>query len=144
MDLFDVVKSIFKKEDEWKKVGRNDKVKNFFMIYRIMSIQFPVVAHQFNHTKISTRSVVDWWHSNFVNKFSKPPGWIFTSTKKKEEKEKKEKKADFTRVEAFVMKRFEVSRRDLDDLQKFYPEKYLEWIKVIEEQLGPQSIKDDI
>ena len=57
MELFDVIKTIFKKKD-WEDVGRNDKVRNFFMINRIMSIQWPIQANQFNHTKISPAPVV--------------------------------------------------------------------------------------
>ena len=59
MELFDIVKTIFKSDKDWKNVGRNDKVRNFFMINRIMSIQFPTQANQFNHTKILPRPVVD-------------------------------------------------------------------------------------
>ena len=58
MDLFDVIKTIFKKGKAWDEVGKNDKVKNFFMINRIMSVQFPVQANQFNHTKVSPTTIL--------------------------------------------------------------------------------------
>ena len=47
MELFDVVKKIFeKKEAKWAEVAKVDKSRNFFMLNRIMSIQFPVQANQ--------------------------------------------------------------------------------------------------
>lgn len=136
MELFDVIKTIFKKGDSWEEVGKNDKVRNFFMINRIMSIQWPIQAHQFNHTKVSPAPVVDWWHGTMSNYYSKSPAWIFTKTKKKEGKE--EKKIDFSdyeEAEAFVMKRFEISKREVADLKKFYPQKYESWIKEISSQI---------
>jgi hypothetical protein len=107
MDLFDVIKTIFKKGKAWDEVGKNDKVKNFFMINRIMSVQFPVQANQFNHTKVSPRPVIDWWHDTMSNYYSKTPPWIFTKTKKKEGKdEKKVDFSDYEEAEKFIMKRY--------------------------------------
>ncbi len=141
MELFDVVKSIFKKKD-WDDVGKNDKVRNFFMINRIMSIRWPIQAHQFNHTKIFPSPVVDWWHGSMSNYYGKSPNWIFTKTKKKEGGEKKKIDfSDYTEAESFVMKRFEISKRELSELKNFFPEKYESWIKEISEQL--KSINKD-
>jgi hypothetical protein len=142
MDLFDVIKTIFKKGKSWDEVGKNDKVKNFFMINRILSIQWPVQANQFNHIKISPSPVVDWWHGTMSNYYSKSPSWIFTKTKKKEGKE--EKKVDFSdyeEAEIFIMKRFEISKREISDMKRFYPKKYESWIKEISVQL--KSIEKD-
>ncbi len=140
MELFDVIKTIFKKGKAWDEVGKNDKVKNFFMINRIMSIQFPIQSNQFNHTKVSPRPVIDWWHDTMSNYFSKTPPWIFTKTKKREGKD--EKKIDFSvfeDTEKFIMKRFEVSKRELLDLKKFYPKKYEDWLNELESQIQSSS-----
>jgi hypothetical protein len=141
MELFDVIKKIFIKKN-WDDVGRNDKVRNFFMINRIMSIQWPIQAHQFNHTKVSPSPVVDWWHGTMSNYYGKSPAWIFTKTKKDPTKETK--KIDFSayeEAEEFVRKRFEISKREISDLKKFFPQKYEYWIKEISEQL--KSINKD-
>ena len=136
MDLFDVIKTIFKKGKAWDEVGKNDKVKNFFMINRIMSVQFPIQANQFNHTKVSPRPVIDWWHDTMSNYYSKTPPWIFTKTKKKEGKvEKKVDFSDYEETEKFIMKRFEVSKRELLELKKFYPQKYESWLKELDSQI---------
>lgn len=137
MELFDIVKTVFKTDKEWEKVSRNDKIRNFFMINRIMSIQFPSQAHQFNNTKISPRPVVDWWHSTLSKYYTKTPGWIFTKTKKSAVKAKPGVNVEADpEVEKFILSKFEISKRELDDLKRFYPEKYSEWVTRIGEQLG--------
>jgi len=137
MELFDVVKSIFKKNSEWDKVSRNDKVKNFFMVNRIMSIQFPVQADQFNHTKILPRPVIDWWHDTLSKYYTKMPGWIFTKTRKGPNISNKASDYEADKdVELFVMNRFEISRRELSDLRNFYPEKYRNWMESVKDQIS--------
>ena len=136
MELFDVIKTIFKKKKDWDEVGKNDKVRNFFMINRIMAIQWPIQANQFNHTKVSPAPVVDWWHDTMSARYSKAPGWIFTSTKKKESSvTKKIDFSDYAEAEEFVRNRFEISKREILELRNFYPERYEEWIKEISLQL---------
>ena len=144
MELFDIIKTIFKSDKDWKTVGRNDKVRNFFMINRIMSIQFPTQANQFNHTKITPRPVVDWWHNTLSKHYSKQPAWIFTSTKKKAKVEEKKAAEVYENAEELVMEKFEISRREISELKRFYPEKYQEWIKSINDQIGPVPKKEDI
>lgn len=137
MELFDIVKTIFKQDKEWNKVSRNDKTRNFFMINRIMSIQFPIQAHQFNHTKISPRPIADWWHNTLSRHYTKMPNWIFTKTKKTETKKDTKKVIDFDpEVEKFIREKFAVSNRELTELKKFYPEKYSEWVESIADQIN--------
>ena len=136
MELFDVVKTIFKKDKDWDKVSRNDKVRNFFMINRIMSIQFPIQAEQFNHTKILPRPVVDWWHDTLSKHYTRMPGWIFTKTKKSKNKTAPTSDIEIDKsIEEFVANKYEVSLRDLSNLKRFYPEKYENWMRSIGEQV---------
>ena len=144
MELFDIIKTIFKSDKDWKTVGRNDKVRNFFMINRIISIQFPTQANQFNHTKFSPIPVVDWWHNTLSGHYSKQPAWIFTSTKKKAKVEETKAAEVYENAEELVMEKFEISRREISELKRFYPEKYQEWIKSINDQIGPVPKKEDI
>jgi len=134
MQLFDIIKKMFS-DKKWDDVGKNDKARNFFMINRIMSINFPLQANQFNHLKINPSSSVDWWHGTLINLYTKPPYWIYTKTKKKES-QKTENKKDYSEVEYFLREKYQMSKRDLLDLKKFYPEKYEEWVKKISEQIG--------
>jgi hypothetical protein len=139
MELFDIVKNIFSQKDEvWKNVSRNEKTRNFFMINRIMAIQFPLQAQQFNKLKVSPSYVVDWWRNTLNVRFSKVPNWIYTKTNKKE----KSKKA-FSEVnqetEDFVRLKFQLSKRDLLYLKSFYPDRYVKWTEDLSEQLGFQK-----
>jgi hypothetical protein len=108
------------------------------MINRIMSIQYPIQANQFNKIKITPVHVVNWWHDNLSSRFSKPPGWLYTETIKKETKKTKEKKIS-NEIEAFIRDKYRVSKRDLETIKNFYPKKYSMWIADISEQSGIQK-----
>ena len=136
MQLFDIVKLIFStKEKDWKSIGSHDKARNFFMINRIMSIQFPTQANQFNKLKVVPVHVVDWWHDTLSKRFSRPPEWLYTTTKKKGSGKKETVETSET-IEEFIRSKFKVSKRDLADIKNFYPKKYALWIKDISDQIG--------
>jgi hypothetical protein len=136
MQLFDILKLLFSnKQKDWDSVGNNDKNRNFFMINRIMSIQFPVQANQFNKLKVTPTPVIDWWQDTLSHRFNRPPGWLYTKANKKSQEEKKETK-DLEEIEIFIRDKYRVSKRDLSDLKKFYPEKYLSWVSDVSEQIG--------
>jgi hypothetical protein len=140
MQLFDIVKLIFSnKESEWKTVGRNDKSKNFFMINRIMSINFPIQANQFNKLKVTPSPVVDWWHETLSPRFTRTPQWVFTKTKKSGNSEKSDEKKNLEAIEDFIRSKYNISCRDLQTLRKFYPDKYQKWIDDVAEQIGTQT-----
>lgn len=135
MELFDIVKKIFSQNDsEWGKVSKNDKNRNFFMINRIMCIQFPVQANQFNKLKVNPAPVIDWWQDNLSHRYSKSPGWIFTKTNKKRVTKQEEQRNED--VEKFLRETLSVSSRDLKQLRDFYPEKYSQWIADVTDQIG--------
>jgi len=139
MQLFDIVKNIFSTNDKvWKSVGRIDKSRNFFMVNRIMSIQFPLQANQFNKLKVVPAPVVDWWRDTLSHRFSKPPVWIYTKTKKVEKQEESQIK-ESPEVEAFIRDKYKVTRRDLLQIKEFYPDRYQAWLSDIAEQTGLQK-----
>ena len=140
MQLFDIVKNIFSTNNKtWDSVGRIDKSRNFFMINRIMSIQFPVQANQFNRMRIIPGPVVDWWRNTLSSRYSKPPSWIYTKTKKTNTEEKSKESKNFDEVELFIREKYSVSKRELSDIKNFYPDRYNSWISDISEQLGIQK-----
>jgi len=139
MQLFDIVKNIFSTNDKvWKSVGRIEKSRNFFMVNRIMSIQFPLQANQFNKLKVVPAPVVDWWRDTLSHRFSKPPVWIYTKTKKVEKQEESQIK-ESPEVEAFIRDKYKVTRRDLLQIKEFYPDRYQAWLSDIAEQTGLQK-----
>jgi hypothetical protein len=136
MELFDIIKLIFSnKEKEWDTVSNYDKGRNYFMINRIMSIQYPIQANQFNKTRINPSKVVDWWHDTLSQRFKKPPSdWIFAKTNKKES-DKKINFPNMEETESFIRDKYKISKRDMDEIKKFYPEEYLDWVKDISKQI---------
>ena len=139
MQLFDIIKLIFNnKQKEWKSVGKIDKSRNFFMINRIMSIQFPVQANQFNKLKVVPAPVVDWWHDTLSVRFSKPPIWLYTKTKKSDTTKTEEAKTSEL-TESFIRDKYMISKRDIETIKKFYPDKYSLWISDISDQTGLQK-----
>jgi hypothetical protein len=139
MQLFDIVKNIFSTNDKnWKSVGRIDKSRNFFMVNRIMSIQFPIQANQFNKLKVTPAPVVDWWRDTLSHRFSKPPVWIYTKTKKVEKQEETQIK-ESPEVESFIRDKYKITRRDLLQIKEFYPDRYQAWLSDIAEQTGLQK-----
>lgn len=139
MELFDIVKNIFSQRDEvWKNVSKNEKARNFFMINRIMAIQFPLQAQQFNKLKVSPPYVVDWWRNTLNSRFSKVPNWIYTKTNKKGKNKKLSSEVN-QETEDFIRVKFQLSKRDLLYLKSFYPDRYVKWMEDLSEQLGFQK-----
>lgn len=137
MNLFDLIKAIFKKGNEWEKIANIEKSRNFFMVNRIMSIQFPIQANQFNKLKINPYPVVDWWHRTMSSYYKSQPQWIFTKTIKSKETSTSEDKGkkDLSLAEDFVRERYGVSKRDLLQIKEFFPDKYSEWISSVDDQI---------
>lgn len=81
MELFDIVKNMTGPTSNWKKVSYHDKVRNFFMINRFMSIQYPAQANLFNKISIPSAAAIDFWRHILSLKFKTTPKWIFTKTK---------------------------------------------------------------
>lgn len=144
MELFDVVKAIFGPSKIWESVGKADKVRNFFMVNRFMAIQFPNQAHEFNNTKIVPEQVLNWWHSVLSPKFGKAPKWIYTPTSKKDQKKSDQKSQNFQEVEDFIRYRYELSKRQLQELKQFFPTEYHDWMKSLSQQMGKENQKKDI
>jgi hypothetical protein len=142
MELFDVIKNIFSSDNKkWNSIGAIDKSRNFFMINRVMSIQFPLQANQFNKLRVTPVPVVDWWRNTLSHRFTKPPSWIYTKTKKKDDPKKDEKLIDFSESEDFIREKYQVSKKDMIQIKKFYPDKYREWVTDVSDQLGLKNNK---
>jgi hypothetical protein len=129
---FEVIKFFF--NSKWEDVSTYEKSRNFFMINRICSIQFPVQSNYFNNIKISPSSVVDYWKVLLSNKYNSPPKWTWTKTRKKE-KENKEKQYN-TEILDFIKERYQMSNREVSELKDFFPVRFKEFYSEIEELLS--------
>lgn len=132
MELFDVLKAFFSPKT-WTEVNKQDKSRNFFMINRIASIAFPLQANAFNNTKVDPVSVVDYWKNTLNSKYKTAPGWFFTSTNKKERKKEYAPKEE---VADFIKSKFEISNREIKELQLYYPKEFKKFCDSIEDQIA--------
>jgi hypothetical protein len=140
IQLFDYVKIVFSRnEKEWKEIKDIDKSRNFFMLNRFMSIQFPVQASFLCHYKIDAVSVSDYWHRTLSSKFSSTPKWVYAKTVKKKDQEKK---LDLPSNEMirWYCERNEMTRSDFDQNVKFFGDKFLDEIRSMEKILKSQGL----
>lgn len=143
LQLFDFVKILFSKDGSYENLPDNEKNRNFFMTQRFMSIKFPVQANALNHFKVEGPSVMDCWHRTMVHlSGGKVPPWIYAKTKKKETKEEKLKLPSEAFVKWYCQKN-ECSRRDYDQLVKFFGNAFTDEQLKFEKVLRSQGILQD-
>lgn len=129
---YEIIKAFSTKE--WNNVKDRDKAKNFFMVNRIMSINFPLQANSFNNIKIQPEKVVDFWKVFISNYYKKSPPWIWTKTQKGEkESTTYEYKED---VISFMKEKYQISNREIKELKQFFPKKFHLFYKEIEKILN--------
>lgn len=81
MQLFDYIKILFGKDEQWDKVSNYDKTRNSFMANRFMGIKFPIQANLFNMLKTDPVGQAEAWRM-VASKFNRVPGFIYTKVKK--------------------------------------------------------------
>ena len=77
---YDIVKMMFTNVAEFDKLSNSILSRNFFMINRIMSIQYPLQAQCFNNLHVNNADAVKCWKNFIVSKlgYGKVPGFVFT------------------------------------------------------------------
>lgn len=133
IDLFDFIKILFTKPNEYNKLNNYIKMKHFFMVNRFMSIQFPMEAQAFNINGISQAYVMDCWQL-VATKYGKVPGWIYTKLSKGA-KNKPPYEAKPDAVEMYLSLN-EISMREYKDAFKVDPVGMKKQLVILEKQLG--------
>lgn len=137
MDLFDLIKKVFDRNSNWGAIKTYDKSKNFFMINRFMSINFPMQANLFNNRHIVSSSAVDSWKDVLNRLFTKPPSWMYTKTKKKETSGSKKHPEKATVHE--WMRLNSLSKRDLESMMEIMPDETIKEILGFEKMLKEKN-----
>lgn len=137
MDLFDLIKKVFDRNSNWGAIKTYDKSKNFFMINRFMSINFPMQANLFNNRHIVSSSAVDSWKDVLNRLFTKPPSWMYTKTKKKETSGSKKHPEKATVLE--WMRLNGLSKRDLESMMEIMPDETTKEILGFEKMLKEKN-----
>lgn len=132
MQLFDYIKVLFGKDENWDKVSNYDKSRNSFMTNRFMGIKFPIQANLFNTLKTDPVGQAEAWRM-VASKFNKVPGFIYTKVKK--QPKEKEWIPDPKVVELY-MKFNEIGQREFTEAMKYNPSQVKAAIDILEKQMG--------
>jgi hypothetical protein len=139
MDLFEYVKVSFGTDEAaWKKVSNTDKSRNFFMMNRFLSINYPLQVCVLSHLRVDVPSVANYWHRQLSRLFGSTPGWIYTKTKKSSEITKKLNLPSEAMIKWWCNKEM-IGRKDFDQAVKFFGEEYLSEIRELEKILKSQG-----
>lgn len=87
-ELIDVFKALVSKS-EWSKIKDDDKIKNFFIINRLMSKKYPEKSQLLNLKVIDKVSALDLWYHFMLNK--PYPNWFWSKSEKAEKSDISEK-----------------------------------------------------
>lgn len=134
MKLFDYIKVLFGKDEQWDKVTNYDKSRNSFMTNRFMSIKFPIQANMFNSLKIDPVGQAEAWRL-VSSKFSRVPGFIYTKVKKSPKQKAKEWNPNPKALELY-MKFNEIGEREYREALKYNPSQVQSSIDILEKQMG--------
>lgn len=137
MELFDLIKNMFDRNSKWDNIKPYEKTKNFFMINRFMSINFPMQSNMFNNRNIVTSSAVDSWRDVVNRLFTKPPSWMYTKTKKKETRGSKKYPEKSTINE--WMKLNGLSKKDFESMSQLMEDDLMKEILNFEKMLKDKN-----
>ncbi len=133
--LFDFIKILFTKPEEYQKISTHNKKRHHFMINRFFAIKYPANAQLFNKNGINPIAVIDSW-SLVAARFKGVPGWIYTKTaKSKTEVSSKSKYIPSDTVIQFFMEKNEIGKREFKELEKFAKEELYTTLKRLEDSM---------
>lgn len=113
MNFKEIVDRIFIHKDRYAEITDEDKIANFFIINRKLSIGFPEIAAKFNHKNIDKASAIDLWNQHFKNTY-RIPDWYWPP--KNRVKPTKNKKGNYD----LIKERDELKDFEMDFLEKYY------------------------
>ena len=140
VELFDYVGMVFSRnEKKWEELSVLDKSRNFFMLNRFLSINYPIQVSYLSHYKIDSVSVSDYWHRTLSKQFSGTPKWIYAKTVKKTEVEKKLNLPSKEMINWYCRKN-EMTISDFNQHVNFFGESFIDEIKSLEKILKSQGV----
>lgn len=126
-NLFDFLTIIFEKQNEYKNVGNNLKQRHFFMLNRLMSIQYPQFANVLNYNGINTLYGTEMW-ARFGRNFKKRPAFLYTKTNKSDKEKKVKLDIDPEHLQKY-MELKSLSKREVDELIEFNGKEFEKFLK---------------
>jgi hypothetical protein len=131
--LFDFVKIMFTKRDQFDKIKNHNKKRHYFMINRFFAIKFPGNANMFNINGINGAAVVESW-SLVAMRFKSVPSWWYTKTKKANTTAKDKYTPSEQAVQIYMQKN-EIGSREFKELEHFAKDSLYADLKKIESQV---------
>jgi hypothetical protein len=141
--LFDILRFMFTDMNKLKEVPKNLLDRNFFMINRILGIQYPMQAQIFQTGKVNNIEVVYCW-ADYLQKsigYLRVPGFVFTKgvQRSKDEVESK-KKVPESLIKSYA-NYYKLSIKDIHSALYFYPDLMESEIKNFEKFLNGEVVK---
>jgi len=130
---FDIIKMMFTDAAAFDNLSKSALEKNFFMINRVMSIQFPMQAECFNQLSIRQDQVIKAWRQFAVSKlgYGRLPSFVFTKAIKAEQQELQFDDISKELKETYC-KHFNISEKDFSDILEMYHDNAVAHIKNFE------------
>lgn len=135
---FDVLKWMFEDREKYESLTKREKENAFFIVNRMMAIQFPQQAELLNRTGGLLSERVDFWRHVVRKRTNKTPGWIFVKPEKPSSNVKKGKVSDINVSKEALDKYselFSLGPKDIEGLMEFAPKNFRSTLKQLEKQI---------
>jgi hypothetical protein len=117
----------------YKEVTAKQKSDNFFMINRILSIEFPLMANKLNVNGIDPVTAVDAWYYFIAAKnYKSMPRWVWTKFSSAHKKEKSKVFLIDKKIIKYFLTKNQISERELNEMIEFCEKDLLEELKFLE------------
>lgn len=128
MDFIEIVNCIFINKKKYWEIPDEDKEKNFFIINKKFSRQYPKISNFFNNKKIDKPTALDRWYFFFEN-VHRIPQWYWGNNTKKN---KKSNKKDLTEKQTKqICERINIKPSDVEFIQDNYEDELKKYLKKI-------------
>ena len=141
--LFDYINMLFQQPKKFTELPPYTKGKNFFMMQRFFSINYPIQAQMLNHVKINGAEACQYWCDTLSRMYNRTPVWIYSTlkgTKKAKQEKKKELVVEETTIAEYC-KRTMRARKEIEDAMKYFPDEMTQELKEFEQMLKGSTLK---
>jgi len=138
---YDIIKMMFTDSQGFDNLSKLTLERNFFMINRIMSIQFPMQAQCFNQTNIRYDQVIQAWRQFAVSKlgYGRVPSFVFTKGAKASAADKLPDEISKELKEEYC-KHYNISKKDFSDMLEMFHDDTIKHVKRFEEIISQHDM----
>lgn len=137
---FDLL-NYFHDDKKWNIVTKLEKNKNFFIINRLMSINYPIPASLFSFIRMPGHIVVEFWKKFIGRNFKKNPDWLYTKGKSNIKKDTIDSFSE--EITDYYMKINECDYKVFNELKKKFPNELMSELLNIEKMISSYTKKPE-